>query len=151
MSQIVQKTSKSDQKLALNTVEYLKKSETELLKNKEKSVRIQIGNSEELIEIPLKAFLFLRSILSNMAEGKSMILLPTDSELSTQQAAEILKVSRPHIIKLLEAGKIAHRKVGSHRRINLEDLLAYEEELKKTRRKNLDILSKEAQDLNLGY
>ncbi|WP_373551402.1 helix-turn-helix domain-containing protein [Haliscomenobacter sp.] len=77
--------------------------------------------------------------------------MPTDAEVSTQQAAEILNVSRPHVIKLLEKGEIPHKKVGSHRRILLQDILKYESNFKLDRRKKLNALTKEAQQLNLGY
>jgi len=87
----------------------------------------------------------------HMAEGKSIALMPTDAEISTQQAAEILNVSRPHVIKLLEKGDIPYKKVGSHRRILLQDILEYEAIFKKKRRKQLNKLAAEAQKLNLGY
>ena len=86
-----------------------------------------------------------------MAEGKSVFLIPSDSEVSTQQAADMLNVSRPHIVKLLEKGEISFRKVGSHRRTLLEDLMKYDAALKNQRSKSLEILAKQAQDLNLGY
>ena len=90
-------------------------------------------------------------ILSNMAEGRSIYLLPSDSEISTQHASELLNVSRPHLVKLLEDGIIPFHKVGSHRRILLNDLLSYQRKLKEQRRKSLDSLAQQAQDLKLGY
>jgi len=66
-------------------------------------------------------------------------------------SAEILNVSRSHVIKLLEKGEIPHKKVGSHRRILLQDILKFESNFKSARRKKLDALAKEAQELNLGY
>jgi excisionase family DNA binding protein len=86
-----------------------------------------------------------------MAEGKSASLIPSDSEVNTKQAADMLNVSRPHIVKLLEEGKIPFRKVGSHRRVLLEDLMKYDAEMKGQRTKSLEFLAKQAQDLNLGY
>ena len=86
-----------------------------------------------------------------MAKGKSIALLLSDSEISTQQAADILNVSRPHLIKLLEEGRIPFKKVGTHRRIKLNDLLEYQSKIKNERRQHLDTLAKEAQELNLGY
>ncbi len=86
-----------------------------------------------------------------MAEGKSIALLPSDAAISTQQAAELLNVSRPHLVKLLESGKIPFRKAGSHRRIVVADLLAYQENLQRIRKQQLDFMAKQAQDLNLGY
>lgn len=86
-----------------------------------------------------------------MAEGKSISLVPSDSEVTTQQAADMLNVSRPHIVKLLEDGIIPHKKVGSHRRILLEDLIEYDRKLKEQRDASLKNLAEQAQDLRLGY
>jgi excisionase family DNA binding protein len=63
----------------------------------------------------------------------------------------MLGVSRPHLVKLLEQGKIPYRKIGSHRRILFEDLEKYDKDLRKTRSERLSFLNKQAQDLNLGY
>jgi len=148
---MITKTTKFDQKVALNTIKLLQKSEKKALGNSKKVIKLRLQESEELMEIPVSAFLLLKSILNSMAEGKSLTLIPSDSELSTQQAAEILNVSRPHIVKLLEQGIIPHKKVGSHRRVNLNDLVTYKSKYEKLRRMNLDTLVNEAQDLNLGY
>ena len=86
-----------------------------------------------------------------MAEGRSVYLIPSDSEVSTQQAADMLNVSRPYLVKLLESGEIPYKKVGRHRRILLKDLIAFEDKIAKEREKQLDFLSNQAQDLNLGY
>jgi excisionase family DNA binding protein len=91
------------------------------------------------------------AILANMSEGKSITIIPTDSEVSTQQAADMLNVSRPHLVKLLENNTIPFKKVGSHRRILLRDLIEYQNGLKKTREEKLKFLSEQAQELNLGY
>ncbi|MBT1685017.1 excisionase family DNA-binding protein [Fulvivirgaceae bacterium PWU37] len=86
-----------------------------------------------------------------MAEGKSITLIPSEAEVSTQQAADMLNVSRPHVVKLLEQGLIPYKKVGSHRRILLEDLVAYEAKQKDQRTASLKQLAQQAQDLSLGY
>ncbi|SFE82226.1 excisionase family DNA-binding protein [Spirosoma endophyticum] len=112
---------------------------------------IQIQESKDLITIPAKALDLLSFILSSMAEGKAISLIPSDSEVSTQQAADMLNVSRPYVVKLLEEGKIPFKKVGSHRRILLEDLLTYEKEQKVIRKERLRFLTEQAQELNLGY
>lgn len=151
MSVVIQKITKSDQKVALLSAKVLADSEDQATKNKDEVIKLKIQGSDEVVTIPLKALQLLNSIISNMAQGKSVVLMPTDAEVSTQQAAEILNVSRPHVIKLLEKGAIPHRKVGSHRRILLQDILQYESILKSERRKKLDYLAKEAQVLNLGY
>jgi len=95
--------------------------------------------------------ILLFEILKNMAEGKSLTLIPSDSVVSTQQAADMLNISRPHLVKLLEEGQIPFKKVGSHRRIELKDVVAHEEKQKKNRKDQLDFLSRQAQELNLGY
>ncbi len=147
----IEKITKSDQKIALSSIEILSKSGVEAAKNKSNVVKLKIQGSDELVSIPLKALKLLTSILSNMAEGKSIALMPTTAEVTTQQAAEILNVSRPHVIKILEKGEIPYKKVGSHRRILLQDILTYESTFKKKRRKQLNNLASEAQKLNLGY
>jgi len=151
MGSSIQNITKSDQKIALSSIEKLSKSEEKATKNKSNVIKLKIQGTEGLITIPLKALKLLTTILTNMADGKSIALMPTDAEISTQQAAEILNVSRPHVIKLLEKGDIPYKKVGSHRRILLQDILEYEAKFKKKRRKQLNKLASEAQKLNLGY
>ena len=105
----------------------------------------------EFITIPKKALTLLSAIIQNMAEGKTISIVPSNSEVSTQQAADMLNVSRPHLIKILETKKIPFKKIGSHRRILLKDIMEYKEQLAKQREAQLDFLSHQAQDLNLGY
>lgn len=151
MGSILKKTTKAAQKIALKSLKSFEQREREFVKMKKNKVALRIQESEENIEIPLEAFEMLKSILTNMAKGKSIALLLADSELSTQQVAEILNASRPHVVKLLEQGEIPYQKVGSHRRVKLNDLLLYQAKLKKERRNNLDFLAQEAQGLSLGY
>ena len=151
MNAFIKKVTKTDQKVALSSINALLKNEEKVLGKNKKTIKIKIQGIDDEITIPIQAFMLLRSILNNMAKGKSIALLLSDSEISTQQAADILNVSRPHVVKLLEKGMIPHKKVGTHRRIQLKDLLEYEAKLKKARRKELDVLAKEAQKLNLGY
>ena len=86
-----------------------------------------------------------------MAQEKIISPIPSDLEVSTQQAADILNVSRPHVVKLLEEWIIPFKRVGSHRRILLEDLLLYANQQKETRKEQLQFLTQQAQALNLGY
>lgn len=103
------------------------------------------------VTIPHKAVELLATILSNMAQGKATSVVTNDAELSTQQAADLLGVSRPHVVKLLEDGSIPFKKVGSHRRVLLEDLLKYEADLKQKQNEKLEFLTQQAQELGLGY
>ena len=103
------------------------------------------------ISFPRTPVLLLEKALDEMAEGKTVEIISFSKELSTQEAADLLKVSRPHLVKLLETGKIPHKKVGAHRRVLLEDVKNYEMTLLESRRKALDILAKEAQEMDLGY
>ncbi len=89
-------------------------------------LRVQAdGETEEAVVIPASAFRLLTDILTQMARGNAVALIPVHSELTSQQAADLLNVSRPFLIRLIEEGKIAHRKVGSHRRIRFHDLMEY--------------------------
>jgi excisionase family DNA binding protein len=119
-----------------------------------KSIRMQFldeGKTAESVDVPVSALrLFLR-LLSEMSQGKSVTLFPSDAELTTQQAAEILNVSRPFMVKLLEGEKLPFRLVGKYRRVRLDDLLAYKQKDDAARAKILDRLTAEAQKLGMGY
>ena len=91
---------------------------------------IEIEESKERIKIPYKALKLLEDILKAMSEGKPISLVPIATEVTTQKAAEILGCSRPHLVKLLEEGKINYTKVGKHRRILFEDVIQYRDVMK---------------------
>ena len=151
MNTFIKAVTKSDQKVALLSIKSLLKNEEKVLDKNKKAIKLKIQGLDDEISIPIQAFVLLKTILNNMAKGKSIALLLSDSEISTHQAADILSVSRPHVVKLLEKGLIPYKKVGTHRRINLKDVLEYESKVKKARREELDFLTKEAQEINLGY
>ncbi|MFM7423397.1 MAG: helix-turn-helix domain-containing protein [Elainella sp.] len=91
-------------------------------------LHVQAGDRpEEVVVIPRSAFRLLTDILTQMAHGNAVALMPVHAELTTQQAANILKVSRPFLIGLIDDGKIPYRKVGTHRRIRFDDLMAYKQ------------------------
>ena len=119
-----------------------------------KPLRVRIApddEPEETISIPVSAFRLLNDILTEMAKGNAITLIPVHAELTTQQAADILNVSRPFLVEQLEKGAIPYRKVGSHRRILFKDLMVYKETMQGNRLKALEELTAQAQELNMGY
>ncbi|MBM7784977.1 helix-turn-helix domain-containing protein [Tenggerimyces flavus] len=98
-------------------------------------------SGRETLEVPRAAVALLARILAHMAAGRGVSVLPVHAELTTQQAADMLNVSRPFLIGLLEAGEIEFKKVGSHRRVRAESLLDYRRRDDESRRKAADELS----------
>ena len=80
-----------------------------------------------------------------------MAIILSDTTVGTQEAAGYLDASRPYVVRLLEKGEIPFSKVGTHRRIKVSDLVAYQKKMKATRKKQLNFLAQQAQDLSLGY
>ena len=149
MDTAIKKISKKDQQIARNSLNTLRSKVQKLRRKKAGSVNIKINKEE--IEIPNQALTLLSDILSNMAEGNPVSVLSAEAQISTQEAADRLHISRPFLVKLLETGEIPFLKVGSHRRILLIDILDYEQKQQDIRKKQLAFLSKQAQKLNLGY
>ncbi len=149
MEAIAKKITRQDQKLAQSSLSQMRRAASGVKENG--FAKIKVEEQRNFLCIPKKAFHLLVEILNNMAEGKSITLIPSDTAISTQQAADMLNVSRPHIVKLLEDGIIPFRKVGSHRRIELKHLLQYEKMEKENRKQKMDFLAEQAQELKLGY
>ena len=90
-------------------------------------------------------------ILEAMAAGRGVTIIPENAELTTVQAAEVLNVSRPFLIKLLDDRAIPYRKVGKHRRIRMEDVMSCKANIDQEREAALDELARDAQEHSMGY
>lgn len=93
----------------------------------------------------------LQAILDSLSQGKAVALVSFSPQLTTHQAARFLGVSRPYLIKLLDAEKMPYDMVGSHRRIHLEDVITYRDEQKRSRRKSLDEMTRVTQEEDPDY
>jgi excisionase family DNA binding protein len=105
----------------------------------------------EAVAVPVQAFQLFIEMLGHLASGDGVVVLPEYAELSTQQAADLLKVSRPYLVQLIDEHKLPARKVGTHRRVLLADLLAYKRRDDAHREAVMQELADEAQELGLGY
>jgi excisionase family DNA binding protein len=114
------------------------------------SIRFCTESSREAeVSLPMPAVHLLLRALKEMAEGHAVTLLPVDAELTTQQSAELLRMSRPSLIKLLDEKKLPYRKVGAHRRIRYEDVLIYLKTERARRTKVMEELIAETERLGL--
>ena len=112
-------------------------------------VKIIIGQLE--VAIPLAALTILTDVLAELANGNAVTVVPHHAELTTQQAADLLNVSRPHLVQQLEKGELPFHKVGTHRRIKMVDLMTYRRRTQENSRTALQELADQAQELGLGY
>jgi len=113
--------------------------------------RVIVVDGDQRIDIPVAALRMLVDILSQMAQGNSVSLVPIHAELTTQQVADFLNVSRPHVVQMLERGAIQYRKVGTHRRVLFQDVLDYQKRTQEESRRAAADLTRQAQELGLGY
>jgi excisionase family DNA binding protein len=118
---------------------------------KGQTARIKVYSGDQQIDVPVSALRMLVDILTQMAEGNAVTVVPTHAVLTTQQAADFLNVSRPFLIGLLENREIPFEKVGTHRRIAFAELVKYRERSKSAREAAMNELAAEAQELNMGY
>lgn len=115
------------------------------------SARLRVHDGNDVIEVPVSALRLLVDILANMAEGRAVGLMPMNAELTTQQAAELLNVSRPFLVSLIESGQIERHMVGTHRRIYARDVMAYKTRRDAEGREAMEALAAQAQELGMGY
>jgi excisionase family DNA binding protein len=117
-------------------------------------VRIRLvadAEQDEPVVVPASAMRMFVQLLTEMSQGNAVTLIPTHAELTTQQAANLLNVSRPYVVKLLDEGKLPSRTVGKYRRVRFDDLMAYKRKDDEARTKVLEELSALDQELGLGY
>lgn len=137
--------SQADAALALESARHLEhRSEREV-----RSLKLVVDNQGEGVLLPAPLFQLILEVLAQMARGNAITLVPVHAELTTQQAADLLGVSRPFLIKLLERGELPHRKVGRHRRVRFMDLVEYRKRIGARRQESLDELVRLSKDLGL--
>lgn len=107
------------------------------------------GPADIVVPLPAVAVRLIVGLLAAMADGKPVSVIPGDAELTSQQAADMLNVSRPHLVKLLNDRQIPYRKVGTHRRVRVADVLAYKQRSLADSRAALDEMAALSQELEL--
>ena len=107
-----------------------------------------LGPDGQTVPLPMETFVVLRRVVEAMQVGKAITLAPVDQMLTTQEAANFLGISRPTLVKLLEAEVIRHEKTpgGRHRRLRLQDVVTYQENMRQKRSQTLDTLTAEAME-----
>ena len=122
-----------------------------LLRNHPEQDRAHVRMDGTDLILPRQAIELLRNLLTEMAQGNAVTILPIHAELTTQEAANILNVSRPHLIKLLKDGQLPFSKVGTHRRISLRELMEYKRQRSEQNEAAMQELTDQAQELDMGY
>ena len=142
----INRPSKIEQKAAIKSYAVLATALTHITTAE---TEIEIEETQDKITIPSRALQLLGDILKAMSEGIPISIVPIATEVTTQKAAEILGCSRPHLVKLLEEGKIEFVKVGKHRRIMFEDVLSYKQKMKEEQKKHIIDMMNQDEELGL--
>ncbi|QLF69322.1 helix-turn-helix domain-containing protein [Peteryoungia desertarenae] len=148
MSQLLERPilpTADDTELAAQASRYISRA-----KHEGAELRVQVDGGEPL-KLPRAVSELLYHLLTEMAQGNAVTVIPVHAELTTQEAADQLNVSRPYLIKLLEEGKIPFHMVGSHRRIKFSDLDNFRRKAEDERKRLMDELAEQAQKLGMGY
>jgi excisionase family DNA binding protein len=107
-------------------------------------------NQPHQVELPTSALRLLVDILSELADGNAVKVVPIHAELTTQEAADLLNVSRPHVVKLVEDGELPFHWAGKHRRVRFADLMRFKEARERASEQAMAELARQAQELNMG-
>lgn len=110
------------------------------------TARLKVVDNNGEIDVPVSALRLLVDILAQMAQGNGVTLMPIHAQLTTQEAADFLNVSRPYVVKLIDTQALPAERVGTHRRIRFEDLLKYRQNSLHHRKKILAEMTREAQE-----
>ncbi len=118
------------------------------------SQRIQILDEKDhahVVAVPTSALKLLVDALGELASGNAVKVMPVHAELTTQAAADLLNVSRPYLVKLLEEGAIPFHRTGSHRKVKFGDLMRFKDAREQASEKAMAELARLSQDLGMGY
>jgi excisionase family DNA binding protein len=132
-------------------IELLRERIEAIFQHEGKALLIGPEVGDEPVELPGSAFEALKFVVEAMAKGQTILLMPRGRVLTTQEAAELLHVSRPHLVKLCDEGLLPFERVGSHRRLKIEDVLAYRDARAQKRNDKLTELTRMSQKLPGGY
>jgi len=127
------------------------------LENTETTVTITVDGPDAdnrpalSVQLPAAVVAPLTELLTAMVDGQSVAVMPSSRELSTAEAAQLLNVSRPFVVKEMEEGRLPHRKVGSHRRVAVDDVMVYRAQMRARQEGALERMADNARELGLEY
>lgn len=141
------KPTRSEQEAARKSFPALEESLRNL--SKKATTEIEIEETGQKIVVPTMALQLLSHILKDLGEGRPVQIVPIAAEMTTQAAAEMLGCSRPHVVKLLEEGKIPFTLVGKHRRIQYEHIMKYRQAMKEAQKRHLKDMMRDDESAGL--